>query len=67
MLCRTHLPRLVELFIHYESLSVIVTQNEQQARDNCSNVELIRVAESLDRSINHLLDFFQICTVKLIN
>jgi hypothetical protein len=58
MFYRTHLPRLVELFIHYEPLSVIVTQNQQQARDNCSKVELIRVAESSDRSITHLLDFF---------
>ncbi len=57
-LCRTHLPCLVELLIHYEPLSTIVTQHQEEARNNCSKIELIRIAESSDRSTAPLLDFF---------
>ncbi len=39
--CQSHLPSLVELVIHYELLLMIVTQNQQQTRDNCSKIELI--------------------------
>ncbi|CAF2171608.1 unnamed protein product [Rotaria magnacalcarata] len=34
-LCRTHLPCLVELLIHYEPLSTIIAQHPEEAKNNC--------------------------------
>jgi hypothetical protein len=42
LLCRTRLPRLVELVIRYEPLLTITTQDQQQTRVNCSKVEILR-------------------------
>ncbi|CAF4263237.1 unnamed protein product [Adineta steineri] len=59
LLYRTHLPHLVELLIHYEPLLAIVTENQQQARVNCSKIELIRILESPDDiDLEYILNFF---------
>ncbi|CAF0823531.1 unnamed protein product [Adineta steineri] len=61
LLYRTHLPHLVELFIHYEPLLAIITEDQQQARVNCSKIELIRILESPDDdddALKYILNFF---------
>jgi len=65
LLCRTHLPCLVELLIHYEPLSTIVTQHQEEARQNCSKIELIRILESPgDADLEYVLNFFQVDFLK---
>ncbi|CAF1467634.1 unnamed protein product [Rotaria sordida] len=58
LLCRTRLPCLVELLIHYEPLSTIVTQYQEEARNNCSKIELIRFVDSSTNPTDTLLNFF---------
>ncbi|UJR11797.1 hypothetical protein I4U23_015977 [Adineta vaga] len=57
LFCRSRVPHLVELLIHYEPLLAIVTDDQQQARINCSKIELIRIVESPDET-EDLLNFF---------
>jgi hypothetical protein len=57
-LCRTHLPFLIELAIHKDILLAIITQDQQQARDNCSKVETLRTSEPIDDSKDVVLNFF---------
>ena len=42
MLCRCRLPYLAELVIRSEPLLTVINQDHEQARDNCSHVELLR-------------------------
>jgi hypothetical protein len=58
LLCRTHLPRLVELQIHCEPLTTIVTQHPEEARNNCSKIEFIRFVDSPPEPKDYLLSFF---------
>jgi hypothetical protein len=37
-LCQINLPSLIELAINKDILWIIIDQNQQQARDNCSRV-----------------------------
>ncbi|CAF3059770.1 unnamed protein product [Rotaria sp. Silwood2] len=45
LICRSHLPQLVELVIRNDSLLVTMVNNNQQARRNCSAVERLRIVE----------------------
>jgi hypothetical protein len=45
LLCRSHLPHLVELVIRNDVLLTIIDQDNQQARNNCSNVETLFIVE----------------------
>ncbi|CAF1294371.1 unnamed protein product [Rotaria sordida] len=55
---QSHLPRLIELAIHKDILLAIITQNQQQARDNCSKVEHLVSSEKLNDSIDAVRNFF---------
>jgi hypothetical protein len=58
LLCRIHLPRLVELLIHYDPLLTIVNEHEEEAKANCSKIELVRIIEAAGRSKDDLLHLF---------
>ncbi len=45
LLCRAHLPHLVELVIRNDVLLTIIDQDNPKARKNCSNVETLGVVE----------------------
>ncbi|CAF3118465.1 unnamed protein product [Rotaria sp. Silwood2] len=45
LLCRAHLPHLVELVIRNDVLLTIIDQDNQQARNNCLNVETLFIVE----------------------
>jgi hypothetical protein len=57
LLCRIH-QRLIELQIHCEPLSTIVTQHQEEARNSCSKIELIRFVDSSPEPTDPLLNFF---------
>ncbi|CAF0810250.1 unnamed protein product [Rotaria sordida] len=57
-LYRSHLPSLIELAIHEDILLAIITQDQQQARNNCSKVEHLVTLETLDDSIDAVRNFF---------
>ncbi|CAF3246221.1 unnamed protein product [Rotaria sp. Silwood2] len=57
-LYRSYLPHLIELAIHKDILLTIISQDQQQARDNCSNVENLVISETLDDSIDTVRNFF---------
>ena len=42
MLCRCRLPCFAELVIRIEPLLIVISQDQGQARENCSHVELLR-------------------------
>ncbi|CAF1044018.1 unnamed protein product [Rotaria sordida] len=58
LLCRTHLPNLVELVIRNDVLLTIVAQDNQQARNNCSNVETLFIVEPWIEPTNVHFKFF---------
>ncbi|CAF4430877.1 unnamed protein product [Rotaria sp. Silwood2] len=45
LFCRAHLPHLVELVIRNDVLLTIIDQDNQQARNNCLNVETLFIVE----------------------
>ncbi|CAF4399062.1 unnamed protein product [Rotaria socialis] len=57
LLCRTHRPCLVELAIDNDILLKIITQDQQQTKDNCSRVETLRTWKPLYHSADVLQDF----------
>ncbi|CAF3926477.1 unnamed protein product [Rotaria sp. Silwood1] len=57
-LCRTHLPCLVELLIHYEQLSTIIVQHPEEARNNCSKIEFLYFVDVSTDPTDSLLHFF---------
>ncbi|CAF3201995.1 unnamed protein product [Rotaria sp. Silwood2] len=57
-LCRTHLPCLVELLIHYEPLSTIIAQHPEEARNNCSKIEFLYFVDVSTDPTDPLLNFF---------
>ncbi|CAF1433754.1 unnamed protein product [Rotaria sordida] len=57
-LCRSHLPRLIELFIRNDALLLIIANNDQQAKNNCANVERLRIVEPWIEPTNAHLNFF---------
>jgi len=58
LLCRTHLPCLIELAIDNDMLLAIITQDQQQAKENCSRVETLRTPEQFNDSIDAVRNFF---------
>jgi hypothetical protein len=58
LLCRAHLPHLVELIIHNDVLLTIINQDNQQAKDNCSKVERLFIVEPWIEPTNAHLKFF---------
>ncbi|CAF2895674.1 unnamed protein product [Rotaria sp. Silwood2] len=58
LLCRTHLPCLVELAIDNDILLEIMTRDQQQAKDNCSRVETLRTWKPFYHSVDVLENFF---------
>ncbi len=57
-LSRARLPRLIELAIQKNILLAIIAQDQQQARDNCSQVENLLTSEKYDDSIDAVRNFF---------
>ncbi|CAF3885979.1 unnamed protein product [Rotaria sp. Silwood1] len=58
LLCRTHLPHLVELVIRNNVLLTIIDQDNQQARNNCLNVERLFIVEPWIEPTSVHLKFF---------
>ncbi|CAF1300487.1 unnamed protein product [Rotaria magnacalcarata] len=58
LLCRTHLPCLVELAIDNDILLTIIAQDQRQAKDNCSRVETLRTSNPFYHSLDALRSFF---------
>jgi hypothetical protein len=57
-LSQIHLPSLIELYTDKEILFKIIAQNQQQARDNCSRVGIIRTSTPSYQSIDTIQNFF---------
>jgi len=57
-LCLTQLSSLIELAINKDILFTIISQNQQQARDNCSRVRTIQTSEPSYESINTIRNCF---------
>jgi hypothetical protein len=57
-LCQTRLPSLIELAIDNDMLLAIIAQHQQQARDNCSRVEMLRTPEPFNDAIDADRNFF---------
>ncbi|CAF1181307.1 unnamed protein product [Rotaria sordida] len=58
LLCRSHLPSLIELAIDNNILLKIIAQDQQQAKDNCSRVGTVRTLDPFYHSIDTLRNFF---------
>jgi hypothetical protein len=58
LLCRSHLPYLVELVIRNDVLLTIIDQDNQQAKNNCSNVETLFIVEPWIELTSVHLKFF---------
>ena len=61
LLCRARLPQLVELLIRNDVLLTIISQDNQQARDNCSKVERLFIVEPWIAPTSVHLKFFPKC------
>jgi len=57
LLCRTHLPSLIELAIDNDILLAIIDQNQQQAKDNCSKVKTLRTVRPANDSVHTFSKF----------
>ncbi|CAF4004142.1 unnamed protein product [Rotaria sordida] len=57
-LCQIHLPSLIELAINKDMLLKIISQNQQQARHNCSKVARLLTSKSSHQSIDTIRNFF---------
>jgi hypothetical protein len=58
LLSLAHLPSLVELAINNDVLLTIITQNEQQAKENCSKVQSLRTSTPFGHLLDKLQNFF---------
>ncbi|CAF2731684.1 unnamed protein product [Rotaria sp. Silwood2] len=58
LLCRSHLPSLIELAINNNILLKIIAQDQQQTKDNCSRVGTLRTSDPFNHSIDTLRNFF---------
>ncbi|CAF2222920.1 unnamed protein product [Rotaria magnacalcarata] len=58
LLCRSHLPSLIELAIDSTILLKIIAQDQQQAKDNCSRVGTLLTSHPFYHSIDTLRNFF---------
>jgi hypothetical protein len=59
-LCQIELSALIELAIDKDILLTIITQNHQQARDNCSKVGTLVTYETSDESRYLIQNFFPV-------
>ncbi|CAF1207774.1 unnamed protein product [Rotaria sordida] len=57
-LCQIHLPALIELAINKDILLKIISQNQQQARHNCSKVARLLTSKSSHQSVDTIRNFF---------
>ncbi|CAF0823919.1 unnamed protein product [Adineta steineri] len=64
LLYRAHLPNLVELVIRNDVLLTIIDQDNQQARNNCSNIETLLIAEPWIKPRKVHLKFFPKISMK---
>ncbi|CAF3738906.1 unnamed protein product [Rotaria sp. Silwood1] len=58
LLCRSCLPCLVKLIIYNDSLSAVIADNNQQARENCSKVASLQIIEPWIEPTSDQLNFF---------
>jgi hypothetical protein len=58
LLCRSRLPCLVQLIIRNDSLLVVIAEDNQQARENCSKVESLQIIEPWIKPTSDQLNFF---------
>jgi hypothetical protein len=58
LLCRSHLPHLIELVICNSALLLIIANNDQQAKDNCAKVEKLIIVEPWIVPTSAQLNFF---------
>ncbi|CAF2584827.1 unnamed protein product [Rotaria sp. Silwood2] len=58
LICQIHLPSLIELAINKDILFTIISQNQLQARDNCSRVGTLRTSKPSYESICTIQNFF---------
>jgi hypothetical protein len=58
LLCRAYLPQLVELVIRNDVLLKIIDEDNQRARNNCSKVERLGIAEPWIEPTTVHLNFF---------
>ncbi|CAF3509317.1 unnamed protein product [Rotaria sp. Silwood1] len=58
LLCRSHLPHLIELVIPNNALLLIIANNNQQTKDNCAKIEKVRIVEPWVEQISVQLNFF---------
>ncbi len=65
LLCRCRLPRLVELIICNDSLLLTIAKDNQQARENCSKVEILQVVEPWMEPTSAQLNFFPLVSILL--
>jgi hypothetical protein len=63
LLCRSRLPCLIELIIRRDPLLVIIADNNKQARDNCSNVQSLRIVEPRIELTSDHLNFFPLISI----
>ncbi|CAF1165656.1 unnamed protein product [Adineta steineri] len=64
LLYRAHLPNLVELVIRNDVLLTIIDQDNRQARNNCSNIETLLIAEPWIKPRKVHLKFFPKISMK---
>ena len=58
LLCRSHLPHMIELVIRHDALLLIIANNDQQAKDNCAKVEKLCIVEPWIEPTSAQLSFF---------
>ncbi|CAF3562076.1 unnamed protein product [Rotaria socialis] len=58
LLCRSHLPSLIELAIDSNILLKIIAQDQQQAKGNCSRIGTLLTSHPFYHSIDTLRNFF---------
>ena len=63
LICQINLPSLIELAIDKDILFTIISQNQQQARDNCSRVEILRTSKPCCESIYTTRNFSLLATM----
>ncbi|CAF1393948.1 unnamed protein product [Rotaria magnacalcarata] len=57
LICQINLLSLIEFGIKKDILFTIISQNQQQARDNCSKVEILRTSKPSYESIYTIRNF----------
>jgi hypothetical protein len=64
LLCRSHLPNLIELYIRNDALLFILANNNQQAKDNCEKVQSLSIVEPWIKPTSDQLNFFPSVSTK---